>query len=142
MAKMDKLSRDAKDAISMGMSYGKYMAQKQPEIIIPTEPKVEMRECLRCGTLFPPPTRGSKAKKFCSDGCRDKFNNERYYESKKEQKPETHKICPICGKDFIPMTPWTKYCCDFCAGVGKVERIKQCQQRRKERMLNGNNQVL
>ena len=30
---MDKLARDAKNALKKGMSYGQYMAQKKPEII-------------------------------------------------------------------------------------------------------------
>ena len=84
---MDKLARDATNAIRKGMSYGQYMAQKKPEIIIPTPPKdVEMRECLRCGKLFPLNKQGSGKKKYCSDECREKFYAER--DSKTETGPK------------------------------------------------------
>ena len=147
MAKMDKLSRDAKDAISMGMSYGKYMSQKQPEIIIPPKPTHRMRECQKCGNQFPLTTRGKGVKKFCSDECREAFYRERIDQMKKEQrkemeKPEIHKTCPICGKDFVTIDPRRKYCGELCARVASVNRVKKYKKRNKEGLNNGNNQVL
>lgn len=156
---MDKLARDATNAINNGLSYGKYMAQKKPDIIIPTKPKEEyMRECVRCGVLFPLNKQGSGKKKYCSDECREKFYAERdsktetrtktnartktRTKTKVEKKPETHKTCPICGKDFIAKFRNHKYCRESCARFGKSERMKLVYQRKKERILNGNNQVL
>jgi predicted nucleic acid-binding Zn ribbon protein len=156
---MDKLARDATNALKKRMSYGQYMAQKKPEIIIPTPPKdVEMRECLRCGKLFPLNKQGSGKKKYCSDECREKFYAERdsktetrtktntrtRTKTKVEQKPEIHKTCPICGKDFIAKFRNHKYCRESCARFGKSERMKLVYQRRKERMAmqNGNDQML
>lgn len=153
---MDKLARDATNALRKGMSYGQYMAQKKPEIIIPTPPKdVEMRECLRCGKLFPLNKQGRGKKKYCSDECREKFYAERdsktetrtktntrtktRTKTKVEQKPEIHKTCPICGKDFVAKFRNHKYCCESCAAFGKSERMKLVYQRRKEMMRNGNN---
>lgn len=144
---MDKLSRDATNAIAKGMTYGKYMAQKKPDIIIPTKPKEEnMRECVRCGTLFPLNKQGNGTKKYCSDECREIVNRQRYYElhgyKAKEEKPEVHRICPVCGNDFVVKYRNHKYCRETCANFGKSERMKLVYQRKKERMLNGNNQVL
>lgn len=150
---MDKLAIDATNAIKNGMSYGQYMAQKKPEIIVPQKPNVEMRECIRCGKLFSLNKRGGGTKKYCSDECREKFYDERdskpetrtktntrtktRTKTKVEQKPEIHKTCPICGKDFIAIFRNHKYCCESCARFGKSERMKLVYQRKKEMMNNG-----
>ena len=132
---MDKLARDAKNALKMGMSYGQYMAQKKPEIIIPKKPKEEMRECQRCGTLFP--LNGRTGKKFCSDDCRNQFFTERRNQARMEQMQEIHNICPICEKGFVTTDPRRKYCGEFCARVAASEQCKQSQRRKKEGMNNG-----
>ena len=139
---MDKLARDAANARKKGMSYGQYMAQKKPDIILPKKTNRKMRECQRCGKPFPLDSRGAGVKKFCSDECREKFYDEREAKIRKEQMPEIHKTCPICGKDFIAKSGRYKYCGDFCKRLAATEQSKQCQQRRRERMSNGNDQML
>ena len=68
--KMDKLSRDATDAIKAGMSYGKYMAMKKPTIEEPVKKGIR-HICQHCGKEFYVPHR--KTMKYCSDQCREKF---------------------------------------------------------------------
>ena len=133
---MDKLAKDANNALKKGMSYGQYMAQKKPEIIIPPKPKGKMRECQKCGTLFQLTTRGKGVKKFCSDDCRDTFWRERIDQQRKQQrkekvKPEIHKTCPICGKNFVTIDSRRKYCGEFCAKVAAVERVNKCKKKRE-----------
>jgi predicted nucleic acid-binding Zn ribbon protein len=129
---MDKLAKDAKNALKKGMSYGQYMAQKKPEIIIPQKPKEQMRECLGCGNPFPLNTRGKGVKKFCSDECREKFYDDRKSQQRWEQKP--HADCDFCGKDFIPKTSRNRFCCFDCQ--------YEYQKREKREMRNGNNKML
>jgi predicted nucleic acid-binding Zn ribbon protein len=130
---MDNLAKDAKNALKRGMSYGQYMAQKEPEIIIPPEPEdVEMRECKGCGALFPFKGIGfGKCKKYCSEECR-----ERYYYAKKSKETwdkKPHAACAYCGKDFIPITKRNRFCCEDCSYE---------YRKREWRARNGNNQVL
>lgn len=137
---MDKLATDATTALNMGMTYGKYMAQKKTEtIIIPDPPKkVKMRSCIRCGALFPIGDRGAGVhKKFCSDECREKS-----YDERKAQLRTKHKTCPVCGKTFVTENNHKKYCGIDCYRLSAADRARQYNRRRKEMMRNGNNQVL
>lgn len=67
---MDKLSRDACDALAHGMSYGKWMAIKPPEVVIP-EKKTALieRTCQLCGKVFY--QRYKFRTKYCSGECKD-----------------------------------------------------------------------
>lgn len=71
MSKPDKLSRDASAAIAAHMTYGKYMAMRNPVTVnIPVkEPGEGEARCKNCGIIF------KKTKFFrvvCSPACRDK----------------------------------------------------------------------
>jgi predicted nucleic acid-binding Zn ribbon protein len=134
----DRLSREATLAIAAGMSYGKWKAM-QPLIDIPTDTISEgrTRACQRCGKPFPLNNRGAGVKKFCSDECREKF-----YVERKSQMRKQHKTCPVCGKTFVADNNHQKYCGMDCYRLVVAERAKQYKQRRKERMRDGNNQVL
>ena len=120
--KMDKLSQDVTDAIKAGVSYGKYMAMKEPEIEAPAKTGIK-RICLHCGKEFFVNHR--KRKDYCNDQCRENF----YYQKYKKVAP-TVKICPICGKEFMARNMHYKYCGELCKKVAHCERVKACQARK------------
>lgn len=128
---MDKLSIDATNAINKGLSYGKYMAQKQPEIIAPKKPAGEIRFCVGCGCEFMPGKGGGAHKKFCSGECRERYYNAQNSKRIWENKP--HAACAYCGKDFVQKTARNRFCCEDCAYE---------YRKREWRARNGNNQVL
>lgn len=67
---MDKLSRDSCDALAHGMSYGKWMAIKPPEVIVPQKPKALIEKtCRFCGKAFYQKT--NVKRKYCSPECKD-----------------------------------------------------------------------
>lgn len=123
---MDKLSRDAANALAAGMSYGKYMAMKNPVKITSPEPKGVRRECECCGKAFYRQDR--KVRKFCSDACREKF----YGQRKAEARTPRIKVCTVCGKEFEAGSCKTKYCGDLCRRVAQNEAVKQYQARKKD----------
>lgn len=127
MKKIDKLAQDATAAIKAGMSYGKYMAQKHPVKVEPPRPQGIRRKCECCGKVFYQQDR--RAKKFCSDVCRERFYSKGKHQKKAEKPPE-RKICPICGKEFMAESYRNKYCGSFCAQVAQGERIKEYQRRK------------
>ncbi len=77
--KMDKLSQDATNAIKAGMSYGKYMAMKNPAKITPDV--VGYRHiCHYCGKEFVTKKKGPR--KYCDDKCREDY----YYLQKRRER--------------------------------------------------------
>jgi hypothetical protein len=83
MAKeMDQLTKDAIAAQKAGMSYGKYMAMKEPVVIKPKPIPgvVGMRVCRNCGKEFM--VDHNRYKVYCSDQCR----NEAWNKTKRERR--------------------------------------------------------
>ena len=120
--KIDKLSMCAAKAKEVGVSYGKYMAMKEPEIEAPAKTGVR-RICKHCGKEFF--VNHKKRKDYCSDRCRENF----YYHAHKEYEPIV-KTCPICGKEFVSKTYRNKYCSEFCAKVAHGEWVKKHKERK------------
>ena len=147
----DRLSQEATLAIAAGMSYGKWKAM-QPLIDMPTEKisDCRTRACQRCGILFLLNKKGNGVKKFCSDDCRDRFYRERKAQivqeikqkNNLENKQEVHRTCALCGKDFIAEKWNRKYCGDLCARLAKLVQARQCKQRKKEGLNNGDDKML
>lgn len=119
--KMDQLTQDAVAAHKAGMSYGKYMATKNPPTIV-RKPEDYKHTCAFCGKEFYSKTKA--VRKYCSDKCRQDY----YYRTKHELIVKT---CPICGKEFAAETNWNKYCGEFCANVAQAQRSREYQQRKK-----------
>ena len=72
---MDNLTRDAVAARLAGMTYGKYMAQKQSgaaaaEATISPD---RIRYCKGCGKPF---ETGKHRRKYCSGACREKTRSQ------------------------------------------------------------------
>ena len=70
----NKLSRDAMAARSAHMTYGKYMASKNPVTVDIPKPGEGEARCKNCGIIF------KKTKFFrvvCSPACRDKHYKDR-----------------------------------------------------------------
>ena len=66
---MDQLSKDAKAASDIGISYGKYMARKHKPVaaVRPVKRKTqEGRQCVVCGAQI---KYGSGRSKYCSTEC-------------------------------------------------------------------------
>lgn len=124
---MDKLSQDSTNAIKAGMSYGQYMAMKQPVKVEQHEPQGIRRICEHCGEIF---YRYDQIKqKYCSDRCRKNAENKR---ARKPAKPVA-RTCPICGKEFMAASWRNKYCGPFCTKVAGTERVKAYQKRLSEK---------
>ena len=128
--KMDKLSQDSCDALKAGMSYGKYMAMKgSANVTRPTPaPTGYYHVCQHCGKEFYVEDR--KARKFCSDRCRELS----YYVPKIKT---ATKICPICGKEFVSTKSQQKFCGEFCAKVAKSQKIRAWKEKMKEARADG-----
>lgn len=121
---MDKLTADASNALKAGMSYGMYMAMKEPAKA-PTPEIVGFKyTCQQCGKEFIVNNR--RTRKYCGDRCR-----ELAYYGRKMNEP-TLKTCPICGKEFMAETHRNKYCSEFCSKVGFGQKVKEYHERKKE----------
>lgn len=127
---MDKLSQDSCDALKAGMSYGKYMAMKgTAKVTRPTPaPTGYYHVCQHCGKEFYTDTR--QPRKFCSDRCRELS----YYVPKIKT---ATKVCPTCGKEFVTTKKHQKYCDEFCAKVGKSQKMREWRENAKEAKANG-----
>ena len=69
-----------------------------------------LRKCIICKTEFRPRDRLS-TQKTCSNKCRGLL-----------QTQKATRICPICGKGFVPKRPGYKTCCRKCGLVFKASR--------------------
>ena len=118
---MDQLTKDAVAARKAGMTYGKYMATKNPTVIV-REPEGYKHTCLFCGKEFY--IKHKKLRKYCSDLCR-----EQYYQTKNKTMLKT---CPICGKEFVAETYRNKYCGEFCSRVAQGQNVKNYIARKAE----------
>lgn len=124
---IDKLSQDSCDALKAGMSYGQYMAMKEPAEVKRPTPTGYYHVCQHCGKEFYEKNR--KVKKFCSDRCRELS----YYVPKIKT---AHRICPICGKEFVTTKSQQKFCGEFCAKVGKSQKMREWKEKMKEAISN------
>ena len=127
---MDKLSQDSCDALKAGMSYGKYMAMKgSTKVTRPTPaPTGYYHVCQHCGKEFYVPDK--KPRKFCGDRCRELS----YYVPKIKT---AHRICPICGKEFVTTKKQQKYCGEHCAKFAKSQKQMEARARKKEVTVDG-----
>lgn len=83
---MDKLARDSTAAIKAGMSYGKYMAMKEPVVVTPPERRGTWRTCPRCGKEF---VRYDRIKAtYCGVACQKSAQAARKYERRKGKAKE------------------------------------------------------
>ena len=148
----DRLSLESSMAIAAGMSYGKWKAMQTATDMhaykMPADqiPNVRTRACQNCGILFSLTRQGSGVKKFCSDDCREHYNQRRYEQMRKEMREDKHKICPACGKEFVTKANNQKYCDKQCYMMAAAERKKKryqnktCQVCGKEFATIANNQ--
>lgn len=67
---MDQLDIDASNAIKAGMTYGKYMAMKNPTTIV-RKPVGYKHYCLFCGKEFYSKYKG--VRKYCSGNHREAY---------------------------------------------------------------------
>lgn len=91
--KLDKLSQDSCDALAHGMSYGKWMAIKEPSKDVP-EKKADLHQltCQLCGKVF-----YQKYKfrtKYCSGECKDQAKNNAIDECRRKRR-ELHEMCKV-----------------------------------------------
>ena len=74
-----QLNKDISASIKKGVSYGCYMAMKQPDPSLPrsvTVPEGNRLVCEHCGKVFF--RHDNYRVKFCSDVCREAANREAY----------------------------------------------------------------
>ena len=77
---LDQLSKDAIAAEKAGMSYGKYMAMKEPVVFKPkNDPAVRYGVCRCCGERF---VMGKREKAYCNYEC----YNRHYSKLSREQR--------------------------------------------------------
>lgn len=83
---MDKLAQDAIAAQKAGMSYGQYMATKEPAVIKPKPLPgvVRMVVCRYCGKEFP--VYHHKNKVYCDTFCRDLYYKQQLRERREAEK--------------------------------------------------------
>lgn len=126
--KIDKLDRDAKAASDAGLSYGKYMAMKNPVKIEPPK-KGTQHTCAMCGKEFI--RYDNRAVKYCSMECKERNHN---LHMKKPKNVKT-KPCAICGKEFVYRDRRQVYCGDECrsAGFNIYQRKRMQELRARER---------
>ncbi len=125
----DKLSQDASAALAAGMTYGKYMAMKEPmKVAMPKERGIR-HICEYCGKEFMQYDRLHR--KYCCEEHRKAAGNR--YVPKKQSTEQTDKICPVCGKHFMPATWRNKYCGEFCAKLAHIESVRNWQQKKAQR---------
>ena len=88
--------------------------------------KPRARVCRLCGEVFETLGRG-RPKKFCSEDCRKKYNNN--HPNIEKWKTARMTVCPQCGKEFMVAREYgrmRKYCSRACANKGRAtERRKQ-----------------
>lgn len=125
---MDKLSQDSTKALKAGMSYGKWMAMKNPVVIV-KKPDGVVRSCPHCGVAF---RVRHGWQKYCSPECQVKAKARRKYDREKADKQPIVKTCATCGKEFVAETWRNKYCGDFCRQRAQVEVVRNYQKRKKE----------
>lgn len=77
--KPDKLAQDAAKALAAGVSYGKWMAMKQPVVKTENGLPEGWKICPQCGKKF----KARSNKKYCDDYCRQRAYYERELEIQK-----------------------------------------------------------
>lgn len=88
---LDQLTKDSIAAEKAGMSYGKYMAMKEPVVIKPKQIPGVLRYgvCRWCGKEFP--IFQDRYKVFCDDWCRNEaWNKTKRERHEAEMKGETN----------------------------------------------------
>lgn len=137
---MDHLSKVAKEARAMGLSYGKYVALVREGLIQPKlEPKPEpdaketaqldyvrdIETCVICGKEFRP---GRGRAMTCGPECRMELNRRRARKIYREQRGislELESTCKFCGKVFSPERIGVLYCSVKCrSGMDNMRRRK------------------
>lgn len=80
-----------------------------------------INKCVICGNEF---EAARSTKKYCSIECQNASRREKYANKEKNQKDTSYKgkpkICPICGKEFYPLTSTAhqRTCCYNCMPNG------------------------
>ncbi len=74
--------------------------------------------CLECGIKIDQSGTKGRWKRFCSDKCRQSYNYKRVTEKRRNRIKEP-KICPNCGKEFMPN--WSGNVRKFCSDEYRIE---------------------
>lgn len=76
-----------------------------------------INKCVICGNEF---EAIRSTKKYCSIECQNASRRKKYANKEKNQKNASPKICPICGKEFYPLTSTAhqRTCCYNCMPNG------------------------
>lgn len=72
-------------------------------------PKMEERTCEQCGKTFT--VEHSSTRKFCSSKCR----SERYRQAYATSGIKEPRVCPQCGKEFMPNCKQQMFCSSGCS---------------------------
>lgn len=125
MAKKDQtqLDIDIRNAIKMGMSYGRYMGLvKHPTKLERRKEKeqTEVRTCRNCGKDI---AFAHGSARFCDAICREQ------YRRNQNRRPLQQKTCPICGKEFMGMKH-EKYCGKNCSKIGHSRVVREYQMKK------------
>lgn len=128
---MDQLSRDARAARKLGLSYGKYIAlykpKQPPAERYPKKSEQSDQEprCAFCGKIIP---KNGKNRKYCSGACADEARRQQHDDSAKkikEAQPPKVKppiFCVRCGKQIPEHEHRRKYCSGACADEALEEQ--------------------
>ena len=89
--------------------------------------QAKQKICPTCGVEF---EAFHGRRKFCSDKCRNKWNNMKN-KAKQNAKQNAKRICPQCGKEFEVTSPSKKFCSELCGqryrrGFGRRSYVKTC----------------
>lgn len=149
---LDHLTRDVLAAEKAGMSYGKYKAlhphtpdeddeqeeleerqerQERRSVSVIAGPGKKVRTCVQCGQPFAAGAYHTN-KRYCSDACREKHDNEARRARRKRNKPGRPAVCPICGADFVADCHSRIYCSTECYTEGQRRRTRARWERHKE----------
>ena len=114
---MDNIDRDLREAerLGYGCHYGWYKAD-HPYTAEPEEEQSKKNGtgiCRCCGAMF---YKGGRAKLYCSDECREKYNQQKAMRAK-EKFPLGPAICVVCKKAFARKRATNVCCSRSCAAV-------------------------
>lgn len=136
------LCQASADALTAGMSYGRWMAQTEKTYTIQPMQTVKpsrMKTCRWCGKQFEV---SGHDKAYCCDECREAQRyareQERQKNARKKQavKKETVKpprFCVVCGSSFTPKVGHQLTCCQACSNEYRRSKMRIYKKNQKAR---------